>query len=191
MTQVEVAAEISPRASELVWLHAYIGLNWAVGGPSCSVHTDSLYRRGRNKKISPQKSATFHRKSNNREPLHAALMCKKNKSTSFVCGHIPNHWKWLCTWPARMCVCFPFFLAASAIRLPLEVSWRRQSDHLIPTSSPSYTPLPSISVTQAGRRASGGPDGVCYTRFAHRVTVIFICHGSCSGPPHPRGPHRT
>lgn len=80
----------------------------------------------------------------------------------------------------------PFFLAASAIRLPLEVSWRCQSDHLIPTSSPSYTPLPSISVTWAGRRASGGPDGVRYTRFAHRVTVIFIRHGSSSGPPHPR-----
>lgn len=76
-----------------------------------------------------------------------------------------------------------FFLAAT-IRLPLEVSWRCQSDHLIPTSSPFSTPLLSISVTQAGRRASGGPDGVRYTRFAHRLIAIFIRHGCSDGPPH-------
>lgn len=73
-----------------------------------------------------------------------------------------------------------FFLVAS-IRLPLEVSWRCHSDHLIPTSSPFYTPLLSISVTQAGRCASGWPDGVCYTCFAHHLTVIFIRHGAATG----------
>lgn len=64
--------------------------------------------------------------------------------------------------------------------IPVEMSRRCHSDHVILTSSPVYTSLLPSSATEADAR--GGPDGVCYACFAV-VRLLFIRHRGSSGRP--------